>query len=177
MRRALIVLTFVAFVFSLMGCAISTQVMSNYDTPVLLNGKRIVLTGAANKQATNVRDVVIKVGVNRFALQDVSVAGFYPPKSLTLSEHPEVDFAKENKADYLLFFNLTHLYYTGGSFSSMDALCVLFDVKTGKPVWKADIECHPQGLSSGAHSKIIKALVDGVITQLTTDGFLQKKNP
>lgn len=167
--KKLITLLFAAFL--LCSCAPAIQKMSNFDKAYPLKGKTIVVVSESHKEVSDFANSVTTTMTDTLNTHGVVAKAFVQDKSsLSLSESPVADFAKEQQAEFLLVQNFTKVNLYNAALSSFEEELVLYSIEEKKPVWKASISWNnPMPLGNGPG---VTAARQSAMELLIADGFV-----
>ena len=158
----------------LCSCAPAIQKMSNFDKVHPLQGKTVVVVSESHKQVADFANQVATTVADSMKVHGVEAKAFVQDKSsLSLSENPVVDYAKEQNADYLLVQNFTKVNLYNAALDSFEEELVLYSIEEKKPVWKGSVTWNnPMPLGNGPG---ITAARQATMELLTTDGCVPAK--
>lgn len=167
--KKLIMLLFAAFL--LCSCAPAIQKMSNFDKAYPLKGKTVVVVSESHKEVSDFANSVTTTMTDTLNTHGVVAKAFVQDKSsLSLSESPVADFAKEQQAEFLLVQNFTKVNLYNAALSSFEEELVLYSIEEKKPVWKASISWNnPMPLGNGPG---VTAARQSAMELLIADGFV-----
>jgi hypothetical protein len=167
--KKLISLLFAAFL--LCSCAPAIQKMSNFDKAYPLKGKTVVVVSESHKEVSDFANSVTTTMTDTLNTHGVVAKAFVQDKSsLSLSESPVADFAKEQQAEFLLVQNFTKVNLYNAALSSFEEELVLYSIEEKKPVWKASISWNnPMPLGNGPG---VTAARQSAMELLIADGFV-----
>ena len=167
--KKLITLLFAALL--LCSCAPAIQKMSNFDKAYPLKGKTVVVVSESHKEVTDFANSVTSSVADTLNVHGVVAKPFLQEKSsLSLSESPVADYAKEQHAEFLLVQNFTKVNIYNAALSSFEEELVLYSIEEKKPVWKASITWNnPMPLGNGPG---VIAARQSAMEMLTADGFV-----
>ncbi|PWJ67747.1 hypothetical protein SAMN05720473_101624 [Fibrobacter sp. UWB15] len=167
--KKLITLLFAAFL--LCSCAPAIQKMSNFDKAYPLKGKTVVVVSESHKEVSDFANSVTTTMTDTLNTHGVVAKAFVQDKSsLSLSESPVADFAKEQQAEFLLVQNFTKVNLYNAALSSFEEELVLYSIEEKKPVWKASISWNnPMPLGNGPG---VTAARQSAMELLIADGFV-----
>jgi hypothetical protein len=167
--KKLITLLFAAFL--LCSCAPAIQKMSNFDKAYPLKGKTVVVVSESHKEVSDFANSVTTTMTDTLNTHGVVAKAFVQAKSsLSLSESPVADFAKEQQAEFLLVQNFTKVNLYNAALSSFEEELVLYSIEEKKPVWKASISWNnPMPLGNGPG---VTAARQSAMELLIADGFV-----
>ena len=156
----------------LCSCAPAIQKMSNFDKVYPLKGKTVVVVSESHKEVTDFANKVTSSMTDSLNVHGVTAKAFVQQKSsLSLSESPVADFAKEQNANYLLVQTFTKVNIYNAALSSFEEELVLFSIEEKKPVWKGSVTWeNPMPIGNGPG---ITAACQSAMELLTTDGFVE----
>ena len=167
--KKLITLLFAAFL--LCSCAPAIQKMSNFDKAYPLKGKTVVVVSESHKEVSDFANSVTTTMTDTLNTHGIVAKAFVQDKSsLSLSESPVADFAKEQQAEFLLVQNFTKVNLYNAALSSFEEELVLYSIEEKKPVWKASISWNnPMPLGNGPG---VTAARQSAMELLIADGFV-----
>jgi hypothetical protein len=167
--KKLITLLFAAFL--LCSCAPAIQKMSNFDKAYPLKGKTVVVVSESHKEVSDFANSVTTTMTDTLNTHGVVAKAFVQDKSsLSLSESPVADFAKEQQAEFLLVQNFTKVNLYNAALSSFEEELVLYSIEEKKPIWKASISWNnPMPLGNGPG---VTAARQSAMELLIADGFV-----
>lgn len=156
----------------LCSCAPTIQKMSNFDKAYPLKGKTVVVVSESHKEVTDFANSVTTSVADTLKVHGVEAKPYVQEKSsLSLSESPVADFAKEQNADFILVQNFAKVNIYNAALESFDEELVLFSVAEKKPVWKGSINWNtPMPLGNGPG---VTAARVTTMELLTADGFVE----
>ncbi len=198
----LLVLVLVSFSACFMGCAAKIQILSDFEAPVLLNGKNVLVTSEINNAPVRVGSHISRYVSAALSKEGVLYDSFsdYLSTDSTQEKNKAIDFAKKRQADFLLILQFTKVVQAAysspdfmvaspsggmesmstGSFShedlkEVDILGIILDLKTDSTVWKGNItvKAPAMNFSTTTLTPITKSIRSGVVKKLKEDGFLK----
>jgi hypothetical protein len=145
--------------------------MSNFDKAYPLKGKTVVVVSESHKEVSDFANSVTTTMTDTLNTHGVVAKAFVQDKSsLSLSESPVADFAKEQQAEFLLVQNFTKVNLYNAALSSFEEELVLYSIEEKKPVWKASISWNnPMPLGNGPG---VTAARQSAMELLIADGFV-----
>lgn len=167
--KRLVLLALAAFL--LCSCAPAIQKMSNFDKAYPLKGKTVVVVSESHKEVTDFANSVTTTLADTLNKHGVTAKPYVQEKSsLSLSESPVADFAKEQHAEFLLVQTFTKVNIYNAALSSFEEELVLFSIEEKKPVWKGSITWNnPMPIGNGPG---VTAARVTTMELLTADGFV-----
>ena len=167
--KKLVLLALTAFL--LCSCAPAIQKMSNFDKAYPLKGKTVVVVSESHKEVTDFANSVTTTLADTLNKHGVTAKPYVQEKSsLSLSESPVADFAKEQHAEFLLVQTFTKVNIYNAALSSFEEELVLFSIEEKKPVWKGSITWNnPMPIGNGPG---VTAARVTTMELLTADGFV-----
>ena len=168
--KKLITLLFAALL--LCSCAPAIQKMSNFDKAYPLKGKTIVVVSESHKEVTDFANSVTTSVADDLNAHGVTAKAYVQEKSsLSLSESPVADFAKDQHAEFILIQNFTKVNIYNAALSSFEEELVLFSIAEKKPVWKGSINWNnPMPMGNGPG---VTAARQSAMEMLIADGFVE----
>jgi hypothetical protein len=167
--KNLIVAILASFLF--VGCSIKNVGQSNFEKVYALKGETVVVTSTANSQlrdyANKVSDMMASALSGTYG---VNAVAFHETDEVTLTESPLAQFAKQNKAKYILLKAFTRVSLYGNAIDEFDESLELLSLVDRKVVWKATIKYEAYNRIGKTHAA--NGSINKTIELLQKDGFI-----
>lgn len=167
--KNLIVAFLVSFLF--VGCSITNIGQSNFEKVYALKGETVVVAASGNSQmrdfTNKVSDMMASALGGTYGINAVS---FHETDEVTLTESPLAQFAKQNKAKYILLKTFTRISLYGNAIDEFDETLNLLSLEERKIVWKATIKYQAYNRIGKGHAA--NGSINKTIELLQKDGFV-----
>lgn len=169
MMKKLLALLFVSLIFA--GCAAKNLGTSNFERVYPLKGETLVIVVKGHDAMNGFLAKTAQIMGQSFSGgYGINALVYTEPTELTLSESSLADFARNNRARFILVKTFKSISLYNSAVSSFDEELALFSIMDGKIIWKATIKYDAPMAMGRGHAA--KASRDKTIEMLKKDGFI-----